>query len=234
MRISDIELYHYPATRSARVKWLLHELVGDEFKVNRIDLYSLEAYSPDYLRLNPNHNVPFIRFRTADGELVTAVESGAILTLLADAFPERQLAPKPAPLSAERADYLQTLYFGAAAVDMMLWQIRIHEHVLLEAQKDFRTIARYRKKFVGEVEPQLAARLERGGFICGSAFSAADCMIGHGVLWAKAYGLCTGVVFDRYVGRLAEHEAFAKAFADRSEIVLQVPPDAPVLHAFTG
>jgi hypothetical protein len=40
MRISDIELYHYPATRSARVKWLLHELVGDEFKVNRIDLYS--------------------------------------------------------------------------------------------------------------------------------------------------------------------------------------------------
>jgi hypothetical protein len=35
MRVSDIELYHYPATRSARVKWLLHKLVGDEFKVNR-------------------------------------------------------------------------------------------------------------------------------------------------------------------------------------------------------
>jgi len=34
MRISDIELYHYPATRSSRVKWLLHELVGDEFRVN--------------------------------------------------------------------------------------------------------------------------------------------------------------------------------------------------------
>jgi glutathione S-transferase len=63
MRVSDIELYHYPATRSARVKWLLHKLVGDEFKVNRIDLYSLEAHGPDYLRLNPNHNVPLIRFR---------------------------------------------------------------------------------------------------------------------------------------------------------------------------
>jgi hypothetical protein len=67
---------------SARVKWLLHKLVGDEFKVNRIDLYSLEAHGPDYLRLNPNHNVPLIRFRMGDGEPVTAVESGAILTLL--------------------------------------------------------------------------------------------------------------------------------------------------------
>jgi glutathione S-transferase len=234
MRVSDIELYHYPATRSARVKWLLHELVGDDFKVNRIDLYSLEPFGPDYLQLNPNHNVPVIRFRIGNGERVTAVESGAILTLLADAFPERQLAPKPAPLSAERADYLQTLYFGAAAVDMMLWQIRIHEHVLPDAQKDFRTIARYRKKFASEVEPQLAARLDRGGFICGPAFSAADCMIGHGVLWAKAYGLCAGMVFDRYVGRLAEHEAFAKAFADRDELALQVPADSPVVHAFTG
>jgi glutathione S-transferase len=89
MRVSDIELYHYPATRSARVKWLLHKLVGDEFKVNRIDLYSLEAYGPDYLRLNPNHNVPLIRFRMGDGEPVTAVESGAILTLLADARDDR-------------------------------------------------------------------------------------------------------------------------------------------------
>jgi glutathione S-transferase len=233
MRISDIELYHYPATRSARVKWLLHELVGDEFKVNRLDLYGLDAYSPDYLRLNPNHNVPLIRFRLGN-ELITAVESGAILTLLADAFPERELAPKPAPLSAERADYLQMLYFGAAAIDMMLWQIRIHEHVLPDMQKDLRTIARYRKKFKTEVQPQLAARLERGGFICGPAFSAADCMIGHGVLWAKAYGLCAGEVFDRYVGRLAGQESFAKAFADREELDLQVPPDAPVLEVFTG
>jgi len=174
MRISDIELYHYPATRSSRVKWLLHELVGDEFRVNRLDLYGLDAYSPDYLRLNPNHNVPLIRFRMG-GEVVTALESGAILTLLADAFPERQLAPKPARLSAERADYLQMLYFGAAAIDMMLWRIRIHEHVLSDMQRDLRTIERYRKKFMTEVEPQLAARLDRGGFICGPAFSAADC-----------------------------------------------------------
>jgi hypothetical protein len=59
-------------------------------------------------------------------------------------------------------------------------------------------------------------------------------MIGHGVAVAKGYGLCAGMVFDRYVGRLAAHEAFAKAFVDRDEIVLQVPSGAPVIHAFTG
>jgi hypothetical protein len=59
-------------------------------------------------------------------------------------------------------------------------------------------------------------------------------MIGHGVLWAKAYGLCAGDVFDRYVGRLAGHESFAKAFADRAELALQVPADSPLVHAFTG
>jgi glutathione S-transferase len=209
-------------------------VVGDDFRVRRIDLYGMEAYSPDYLQLNPNHSVPLIRFRLDDGAPVTAVESGAILTLLADAFPERGFAPRPAPLSAERADYLQTLYFGAAAVDMMLWQIRIHEHVLPDAQKDHRTIERYRRKFMTEVEPQLAARLKRDGFICGPCFSAADCMIGHGVLWAKAYGLCADEAFDRYIGRLAAHESFAKAFADRGEMVLQVPPDALVLDVFTG
>jgi hypothetical protein len=40
--------------------------------------------------------------------------------------------------------------------------------------------------------------------------------------------------FDRYVGRLAAHESFGKAFADRGELTLQLPPDAPVIEVFTG
>jgi len=40
-------------------------------------------------------------------------------------------------------------------MDMMLWQIRIHEHVLPEREKDARTAQRYMKKFASEVEPQL-------------------------------------------------------------------------------
>jgi hypothetical protein len=31
MRISDIELYHYPATRNSRVKWLLRDRLRPRF-----------------------------------------------------------------------------------------------------------------------------------------------------------------------------------------------------------
>ena len=109
MSISDIELYHCPLTRSARVKWLLHELVDDDFTVHRLDLYNMDGYHPDYLQMNPNHNVPLIRFRMADGSLVTIAESGVFFFVLADAFPERLLAPPPAPMSPERIDYQQPL-----------------------------------------------------------------------------------------------------------------------------
>ncbi len=34
------------------------------------------------------------------------------------------------------------LHFGSTGMDMMLWQMRIHEHVLPADQRDDRTIAR--------------------------------------------------------------------------------------------
>ena len=233
MQITGIELFHYPCTRSARVKWLLHELVGDAFTVTRVDLYGAEQYHPDYLEMNPNHNVPMVHITTAKDGIIRMLESGAIVQWFADAFPDKRLAPEPS-LSPQRADYLQMLYFGASWMDMMLWQIRIHEHILAGPDKDERTIARYRKKFTTEVEPQLAARFGKTSFICGDTFSAADCVIGLAVMWAKAYGLCADQVFDAYIERLKQRPAFAKAFADQHEFVLAAPQDSPLVAVFTG
>lgn len=36
------------------------------------------------------------------------------------------------------------LYFGASWMDMVLWQVRVHEHLLTDDDKDPRTIKRYR------------------------------------------------------------------------------------------
>ena len=33
METPKLKLYHYPATRSARVKWMLHEVLDDDFEV---------------------------------------------------------------------------------------------------------------------------------------------------------------------------------------------------------
>ena len=40
MPVKRYELHHYPATRSTRIKWLLHELFNDDFDVECVSLYA--------------------------------------------------------------------------------------------------------------------------------------------------------------------------------------------------
>jgi len=214
------KLYHFPATRSARVKWMLHEVLGDDFEVEVVQLYEGAQYAPEYVAKNPNHSVPTLRIDFADGSSMHMLESVAMVAFLADAFPEKGLAPPLDEPSRARADYLQILHFGGSTMDMMLWQVRIHEHLLPRSEQDPNTVARYRQKFAAEVEPQLAARLGGGGFICGEEFSAADCVIGHNVAWARGYRLCRDDVFRSYLSRLSKRPAFAAAFADANELDL--------------
>ncbi len=222
MRIQSLKLYHFPATRSARARWALHETVGDAFSVERLDLYRGEQYRETYRRMNPNHNVPLLEITLADGRVHRMLESVAMVEWLIDAHPEKQLAPAP-DLSLERADYLQMLHFGGSWMDMMLWQVRVHEHILPTDEADSRTIQRYRRKFVDEVEPQLAERLSRTPHICGEAFSGADIVIGHNVSWARGYGLCQDEIFRAYLSRLSRRPAFREAFSDAGDFDPVVP-----------
>jgi glutathione S-transferase len=226
MKIRHLKLYHCPATRSARVKWVLHEAVGDAFEVERVELFQGAQYRPEFLLLNPNHAVPVLQVTWDTGATQTLIESAAMVAFVADAYPEQGLAPAPGA-SPQRADYLQMLHFGSTMADMMLWQVRIHEHLLAKADRDPRTVARYRAKFAEEVEPQWARRLAQAPWICGEWFTAADCVVGHNVRWARGYGLCRGDVFRRYLGALSERPAFARAFADAQETMPGAGPDMP-------
>ncbi len=233
MNIDRIKLYHYPATRSARVKWILHEAVGDAFELEKVALYDGAQYRAEYLRLNPNHNVPLLEITWEDGKTQRMIESAAMVAFIADLFPEKNLAPPPG-MSPERADYLQMLHFGSTWMDMILWQIRIHEHVLAEEERDSRTVARYRKKFADEIAPQLVERLEHQSFICGDTFTAADCVVGHSMMWARGYGLCRDELFRSYLSSLSKRPAFASAFADAREFSPEVPRSSPLVARFTG
>jgi len=234
METPRFKLYHYPATRSARVKWMLHEVLDDDFELEIVPVYEGKQYEPEYLSKNPNHNVPTLEIRMPDGRSMHMIESGAMVAFLADAFPEKQFAPAPSPLSLERADYLQMLHFGASWMDMMLWQVRVHEHLLPKKQQDPRTIQRYREKFTNEAEPQLIQRFERHPFICGDAFTAADCVMGHTVIWARGYGLCRDEIFRSYISRLSKRPAFVKAFADVAGFQIEAPEGSELLERFTG
>jgi glutathione S-transferase len=233
MTIRRMTLHHFPASRSARVKWALHETVGDDFEVVRVALYDGTQYAPEFLQLNPNHAVPVLQIAWDDGTSTTMVESAAIVAFLADAYPGAALAPPPGG-SRERADYLLALQFGATTFDHALWQVRVHEHVLLPADADPRSAARYRRKIAEEIEPQLLRRLDAGPFACGERFTAADCVLAHDVMWARGYGLCQDERFRGYLSRVSKRPAFAKAFADAHEFRPQVPRESELVRRFSG
>jgi glutathione S-transferase len=233
VHIKNIKLYHYPATRSARVKWILHEAVGDAFEIERVNLYDAQQYGAEFLRLNPNHNVPLLEITWSNGETQRMIESAAMVAFIADSYPEKNLAPLPNALR-ERADYLQMLHFGSTWMDMMLWQIRLHEHLLLAEERDARSVVRYRKKFMQEAEPQLLQRLGDSPYICGDTFTAADCVVAHSVMWARAYGLCRADEFKRYLSTVSKRPAFLSAFADASEFTPEVPVGKAAIGLFTG
>src|SRR6478672_2551236 len=231
MKTARFKLYHSAGLRSARVKWLLHELVGDDFDVEYVDIYGAEQYGSRYLAINANHCVPTLEITMENGESMNMIESAAMIALLADAFPEKGLAPPAGELSLPRADYLQILHFGTS-MDMMLWQIRIHEHVLPEQNRDIWTAQRYRKKFASEVEPQLRVRLEKTRFICGDEFSATDCIIAYNVLWARGYQLCGDKAFKCYLDRVSERPAYVRAFSDAHAFKREVPRQSLFVELF--
>ncbi|MEM8492450.1 MAG: glutathione S-transferase family protein [Pseudomonadota bacterium] len=213
--IASLTLYHFPGSRSARVRWALAETYGQGYTLRTMDLLKGEAYAPEFLQFNPNHSVPVLQVQWQNGELQYMLESVAMIEWLADAYPDKGLAPAPA-LTQQRADYLQMIHFAGDWMDAMLWQLRLHRNLLPEGEVDQRTIDRTQSKFTAEVEPQLWQRLSQADYICGSAFSAADIVMGHNVNWARAYGMCKDGVFSDYVSRLQQRAAYVHAFDDVS------------------
>lgn len=216
MKINALKLYHYPLTRSVRVKWMLHEVLGDDFDIEVVAVIHGAMMAPDMLAKNPNHNLPMLDITWEDGTVQTMLESGAMVMWLAEIFPEKELAPPPGQTSI-RADYLQMIQFGASWMDSILWQLRLHRNLLPETLRQESIFDLYADKWRSEIEPQLAARLSRHAFICSDQFTAADCLAGHNIRWAMSYGLCKDAVFEAYLHKLAKRPAFQMAYADADQ-----------------
>ncbi len=216
MSFKSIKLYHYPLTRSVRVKWMLHEVLDQDFNVEVVPVIRGAMQTPEMLAKNPNHNLPMLDITWADGSVQTMLESGAMVLWLSELYPEKQLAPPPEPSQA-RADFLQMVFFNASWMDAILWQIRLHRDLLPEPLKQSSIVEMNLRKWVAEIEPQLATRLQSTGYICGEQFSAADCLAGHNVRWAQSYGLCGDPIFRDYLKRLEARPAYVTAYSDADQ-----------------
>jgi len=100
--VDEIVFYMNPQSRAAMTHWMLEE-IGCPYRTEVLS-YGPQMKSPEYLAINPMGKVPAIKH----GKTVIT-ETGAILSYLADLFPEANLAP---PIG-KRGDYYRWMYFVA-------------------------------------------------------------------------------------------------------------------------
>ena len=150
MDIKKLKLYHYPLTRSSRVRWLLHEIFDDNFELEIVNIHNGQLHNKNFISINPFHSIPLLEIEKENGEIFHMIESGAIITFLADIYPEKKLSPHPIKDAIKRMDYLQMLHFCSTMMDMALWQIRMNTNILPESERSEIIIKRYKRKITLE------------------------------------------------------------------------------------
>ncbi len=205
-----IQLYYYPGNASLTPHMLLEEL-GVPFELELVDRTRAAHKSPDYLKLNPNGQIPVM----VDGDLVL-YETAAISLHLVDSHPEARLAP---PLgTAERAHFYQWLIWSTNTLQAMLMHYFYGGRLVDEgdaaaaAQVKSRAEARI-GGMLDQLDAQLAAH--RQEWLLGAAFSAVDPFVLMLCRWTRGFSRparslrTLGPYLQRVLARPAVQRAFA-------------------------
>lgn len=164
-------LYHHPYSQHARRVVALMEEAKLPYELRRVALEKGEHMSPEFLAVNPNHQVPVL----IDGD-VKLFESNAILRYLSNKHGLTHWYPEN---HAQRARVDQWLdwnqsRFGPAVVDIVL------NKVFLGDKADRQAIARGEAR-VAELAPILEDALGASAYITGDTPTIADLSIASNI-----------------------------------------------------
>jgi glutathione S-transferase len=192
----EIVFYTNPMSRGRIVRWMLEE-VGQPYRTVVVDYAAMK--SPDYLAINPMGKVPAITHR---GVVVT--ECAAICAYLADAFPQAGLAPASSdPL---RGPYYRWMFFASGPVEAAvtaksLGQLPPPEKSAMVGYGSF-----------DQVVDGLEQALDRGPWMLGDQFTAADVYAGSQIAWGLMFkSLPARPVFQAYAERIMARPAAVRA-----------------------
>lgn len=162
-----ITLYSFvPFDRSARVRWLAHEL-GMEIEEHKLDYAGGEHRSEAHLARHPFGLVPAVEIK---GE--TQWESVAICQSLAEQNPE---AGFTVPLaSPQRRAYLSWLMFAATTLDAAAFGVFHPTAVKPDPER-----AKHGLAAAMPVLVQLARHLSKQDYLMGERFMLPDLICGH-------------------------------------------------------
>ncbi len=191
-----MQLYYAPRSRSFTTLWLMEETAQPYERV-LIDIAAGAQKTPEYLAVNPMGKVPALK----DSEAVLA-EAAAICAYVAERYPQAKLAPPVG--DPARAKYLQWLFFAPSSIEPALIQI------FTKVEVPTSTAAWGSADQVFDV---LEQALDKGPWLLGDNFSAADIAIGSGLNFAiRLFGMVpTRPAFARYLDACAARPAFQRA-----------------------
>jgi glutathione S-transferase len=197
--MAKLILYHAAPSRSSIVHWMLEE-IGEPYDIELLSLKGGENRAPDYLAINPMGKVPALRH----GDVVIT-EAAAICTYLADEFPRAGLnIPVGTP---RRGVYLKWLFFGPSCLEPAILDRAF-------PRKDAAPRASLGYGEYGTVLDVVARAVEKGPYLMGEQFTAADVVIGSGLRWGMSFKLLPQrPEFVAYGDRLAARPALQRAEA---------------------
>ena len=201
--MADLTLYHASPSRSSIILWMLEEL-GQPYDVKLIKLSEGDNLKPGYLAINPMGKVPALDHK---GTVIT--EAAAICTYLADEFPQAKLnVPVGTP---RRGVYLKWLFFGPGCF----------EPAVIDRAAPRKEEARRGMLGYGTFDTTMdtvAKAIEKGPWLMGEQFTAADVIIGSNIRWGTMFKLVPErPEFTGYAARIAARPAVQRAEARDKE-----------------
>jgi glutathione S-transferase len=203
--VATLTLYHAAPSRSSVTLWMLEEL-GHPYDLKLINLQAGENLKPDYLAINPMGKVPALRH----GDTIIT-ELAAICTYLADEFPDAKLnVPVGTP---GRGVYLKWLFFGPGCL----------EPAVIDRAAPRKEGARRAMLGYGDFETTMnvmAKAVEKGPWLMGEQFTAADVVIGANIRWGMTFKMIPErKEFTDYAARIAARPAAQRAEAKDKELL---------------
>lgn len=186
-----IRLHHVPLARSFRVMWLLEE-IGRDYEVAYYSIRDGSLRSAEFLSLSPAGRVPVLEHQGA-----VWFESGAIVQMLCETYPQAGLMPPPG--HPERARFLEMVHY-AETVGCLLENLNLNLVFLHPPARPSPTVVKLLNARLRAVLAAMEARLS-DDYLLPSGFSAADIIFGYGFELARYY-----VTLDQYPRLLAYWE----------------------------
>jgi len=205
-----IELHYYPGNASFTPHVLLHE-IGTRFELKLVDRAHGAHQQPDYLKLNPNGQIPVL----IDGDLVL-YETAAICLYLVDKFPASALAPPVG--SIERAQFYKWLVWLSNSPQALLKHYFYPDRMLDEGNTaGVAQLKAHAQAQVGgmlqQIDTQLAAH--GGPWLLGTDYSAVDPYAFMLCRWTRGFDTRPAREHPHiapYLQRLLQRPAVQRAF----------------------